>query len=69
MVSGGRRSMRGLDGGGMDLTDCYSSSVSRCTFFQNEGSPGGEIGALPVGCGGVPARERSRGAIKSLYAD
>ncbi len=29
----------------------------------------GQIGAHPVGCGGVPVRERSWGAIKSMFAD
>lgn len=29
----------------------------------------GQIGAHPVGCGGVPVKERSWGAIKSMYAD
>jgi len=33
------------------------------------GADCGQIGALPVGCGGVPVEERSWGAIKSKFAE
>lgn len=36
-----------LDGGAMDLTDCYpSSTISRCTFYRNGSASGGGISLL-----------------------
>ncbi len=40
------RNFSSLDGGGIDLTECYPSVVSRCTFYQNGGSSGGGISLL-----------------------
>jgi hypothetical protein len=40
------RNLSTSDGGGMTLTNCYPSSVSRCTFYQNGAPSGGGISLL-----------------------
>jgi predicted outer membrane repeat protein len=55
------------DAPGVDLT---LRTTSPCAPGNHpDGAGCGQIGARPVGCGGVPVEERSWGAIKSMFAD
>jgi hypothetical protein len=61
------RNVSFLDGGGMDLTNCYPSTVSRCTFYRNRGASGGGISLLGnvtlIGDHTIIAMSESGGAV------